>query len=301
VVAGGLFVAFNAVAYFHAYHLTHYLPAGEPTRAPNKLSPWQRVRVLVTGVTLPRPVNSAMPVGFKLVSIRSTDGWKLEAWRGETKPSAGTVILFPGNAGSKQGLLPEAAFFRELGWTVLLVDFRGCGGSEGNVTTLGWREASDVAGAVKSVEASPVILYGQSLGAAAILRAIAVDGVRPAGIILEAPYDSLRRTVGHRFEAMRLPAVPSREVLLFWGSAQLGMNAFAMEPYKYARSVACPAIIFGGDDDPWVKGPEIQRVANAPHPPATLRIFPNGGHCGYVRRFRSDYRRAVMDWLESVR
>ena len=51
----------------------------------------------------------------------------------------------------KQLLAPAQAFHR-LGYDAILVDFRGVGGSSGNTTTLGVREAQDVAEMIKHIQ-----------------------------------------------------------------------------------------------------------------------------------------------------
>ena len=49
---------------------------------------------------------------------------------------------------------------------------------------------------------SSVILYGQSMGGVAILRAVQQDGITPDGVIVEAMFDTMLNTVRHRFAAM---------------------------------------------------------------------------------------------------
>ena len=58
--------------------------------------------------------------------------------------------LFHGYTSDKSKLLTEAEFFRSQGFSVLLLDFAGNGGSEGVQTTVGYREADDVATAFLS-------------------------------------------------------------------------------------------------------------------------------------------------------
>ena len=72
---------------------------------------------------------------------------------------------------------------------VMLVDFRGCGGSQGDRTTIGWNEAKDVSATLLWVKAtlgeSAPVLFGHSMGAVAILRAVAVEGVQPRAVIAD--------------------------------------------------------------------------------------------------------------------
>ena len=52
------------------------------------------------------------------------------------------LAFFPGYATPKESLLGAASAFHGWGYTAVLVDFRGVGGSSRSDTTLGVREAS---------------------------------------------------------------------------------------------------------------------------------------------------------------
>jgi hypothetical protein len=127
----------------------------------------------------------------------------LEAWSVAHPQPRGVVLLFHGYAASKQQVLLPAQALYEMGYSTFLVDFRGSGGSSGTTTTLGMREAEDVAAAVAYVRQmwpeQRIILYSTSMGSSAVLRAVAVEGVQPDAIIAEAPFDQLSNAVRARF------------------------------------------------------------------------------------------------------
>lgn len=261
------------------------------------------------GVEIPkpevRPVGQEFPPPARTVSFKARDGVKLAAWDIPAAHSTnGVAILFHGYAVSRSSLLGEARVLHEMGWETLLVDFRGSGESDGSVTTLGWREAADVVAATDwsrhEWPASRMVLYGSSMGAAAVLRAIAHDGVKPDGVILEAPFDLFLTTIEHRFEAMNLPPFPLARLLVFWGGVQHGFNAFRHNPVEYARAVRCPSLVLDGERDPWVKPEEAKRVANAMGGPTQCHIFANGGHCGYWWDAADEYRTTVGAWLPTL-
>src|SRR5262249_45805933 len=156
------------------------------------------------------------------------DGIEYEGWHIPCAESKGLVVLFHGYAACKCELLSEASALRELGYDTFLVDFRASGGSSGYETTVGYREADDVAAAVDYAQAqfgfSRVVLYGRSAGSAAILRAVSLNRVYPDGMILECPFDRLLSTVQHRFSAMGVPSFPAAQLLVFWGGVQHGYS-----------------------------------------------------------------------------
>ena len=62
----------------------------------------------------------------------------MEVWLIEVDSAKGVVALFHGYSGSKSGNVEYAEQFNQLGYSTILVDFRGSGGSEGNRTTIGF-------------------------------------------------------------------------------------------------------------------------------------------------------------------
>ena len=116
------------------------------------------------------------------------------------------------------------------------------------------------------------------MGAAAILRALAVEGVQADALILESPFDSLVGTVGNRFHAMGLPAFPSAELLVLWGSVQQGFNGFTHNPAEYASSVRIPTLLHHGEMDPRVTTEQNNAIFQSLAGPNQLVSFPGGGH-----------------------
>ncbi len=297
-------VALNVVAYRHAWWMTHFTNGGQRTASPDQMTALERVEVLIRGVTVPRPASEPVNNPHRDVALLTDDGFGLAACDISSGTNQAVVLMFHGYAVAKESLLDEADLFRQWGLRTILVDFRGSGGSDGNKTTLGWKEARDVEAAVawarREWPSQPVILYGQSLGAAAVLRAIATGNVNPDGIILESPFDRLVTTIGNRYRAMGLPSFPFAPLLAFWGGFQHGFNAFRHNPVEYAAAVQCPSLVLGGADDPWVRPDELQRVANAMGGQTQVRMFNQTGHHGLLTNGTSDDLAMVKQWIYEV-
>lgn len=288
-----IFFVFNALAYTGAYVLTHFNTPGH------------------LGLGLPRPASSALPTDIGLeyvtqrISISQTE-W-LESWFIPAQPavSKGTVLLFPGNAGSKaKQLLAPAQVFHNLSYDTLLIDFRGVGGSSGNTTTLGVREAKDVALAMHHAQhlgfKHPFILYGVSMGSAAILRAVAQERVNPDAIILELPFARLLDAVRSRLKAIRFPTFPMAELLVFWGSLQQGFNGFTHNPVDYANQVRCPGLLLHGRLDKWTTIVEINQISENLRGSKQLVIFPDTGHSLLVTVDKELWKQSVDQFLKKT-
>ena len=285
LVALVLFVAGNVIAWQQAWAMTHYVTGGT---APviERLSVSEKIGTLLGGVRVPRPENTHTPADVGLVyqtaTIPADSGETLEAWVVDATASRGVILLFPGYATPKESLLGAASAFHGWGYTAVLVDFRGVGGSSRSDTTLGVREGTDVALAARWAAGRwpgrPLILYGFSMGSAAVLEAVAHHGVQPPALILESPFDRLLDAARTRFHAMGLPGTPGAELLLFWGSIQGGSNAFALAPADDAASVQRPALVLHGDADPRVSQAQAQAVYARLSGPRTWSEIPGAGH-----------------------
>lgn len=299
------FFGLNILAYRHADAMTHFIPAGHRTNRPEELTTTAKIRTLLTGVSLPRPINRSSPeslgLPFETVSFPGAHDINLEAWLIRSEERAGIVALFHGYGGAKDSLLPAAKEFHNLGLTTLLVDFHGSGGSGGDSTSIGWHEADDVvATATWARDLEPdqrLYLHGISLGAVAILRATGSLGLEADGIILESPFDRMQTTVKRRFNAMGVPSFPSAQLLVFWGGVQHGFNGFAHNPIDYAEKTDCPAIILLGEKDPRVTVADGTRLAGALRATTDLVVFETAGHAQCQSNDPTKWRKSVAQFL----
>jgi alpha-beta hydrolase superfamily lysophospholipase len=311
-----LLLAFTFVeylAYQHAHAMTHYVQnggwartsAGTWTGRPESLSTLAKAKVLFGGVKIARPQFDATPASVGLDAESHTvagPAGGLTAWYVPHEDSRGVVLLFHGFGGCKARLLPEAKAFHELGFACFLVDFRGCGGSAGDTTTIGYHEAEDVAAAVAYVREQwpdqPIVLFGQSMGAAALMRAAGVLGVQADAIVLECPFDRMLSAVRARFRAFGVVSFPFAESLVFWGGAQLGFNAFRHNPVDYARGLCCPVLLMQGSVDRRIRPAETQAIYDQLPGEKELHFFEGLGHHSYVARRPEEWREQVEPFLK---
>ena len=298
------FVALNAVAFFHAWRFTHFSnKPGAHSPNPEQLGPGRKLWLLLTGIRNPKPQNGPKPdFQVETVTIVSPNG-ALEAWyaRPDSGRARGTVALFHGYTSSKSHLTHEAGYFRRLGYNVLLVDQAGNGNSAGFRTTVGYREADDVAAAVRYLRtrnsADSLILYGVSMGAVAILRAEAELGIHPTANILECPYGNMRQTAYNRFASMHVPGFPMADLLVFWGGVQNGFWAYGLSAEHYARQIHTPTLLLWGTADPRVTRAETEAIFAQLAGPKARHDFPGVGHEPYWPRYATDWEQQLRGFL----
>lgn len=303
------FVGLNCLAYFHGRTMSRYATSTDRTSSPEKLRALDKARVLLTGVTIPRPTNHRSPahygMPFETVQFKGAFGVKLQAWQVERAGAHGTIVMFHGHGAAKDSLLPAAEIFFKLGWNCALVDFHGSGGSGTNVTSLGWHEAEDVIHAVKYLVPDyieePVVLYGVSMGSAAVLRALHISKLEPDAVILELPYDRLLNAARQRFAAMHVPSWPAADLLLFYGGMHGGFDSFAMAPAEFARSVHCPTLLMNGEIDRRAPPRQALAVFKNLAGPKIHKQFRGLGHRNFSRHDPENWTATVSSFLDAIR
>jgi len=263
--------------------MTRFVDGGERTKKPESLTATEVIHTLLFGVTIPRPVAASAGThslpGARHVRIQGSAG-ELGAW--VVNEGTGPVaILVHGYANESSQVRPTAEHLIAAGYTVVAPDLRAVGTSQGQVTSLGWHEADDVAAVARWVhevlgDPKP-ILYGFSMGGAAVIGAAGRLGVPTRCLVVESTFDRLIHTTGHRFETMGLPPRGLSDVLLFWGGVQQGFDPYAVSPVHDAPGVQAPTLVIAGDRDLRITPNESRDLAAA-FPNGTLQLLPGRGH-----------------------
>ncbi|HZA17088.1 MAG TPA: alpha/beta fold hydrolase [Pseudonocardiaceae bacterium] len=196
------------------------------------------------------PPAAELLLGARDVTLRTEDGLSLGAYLvPPSGPNRGmTVLVAPGNAGSRVLRVPLAQRLAARGFGVLLMDYRGYGGNPGNPSEHGL--IADVRAAYQYLvqqagAASPRLVYfGESLGAAVVTR-LAVEHP-PAALVLRSPFTDLA-SVG----TVHYPLLPVRQLL--W-------DRFPVTEL-IARVRVPTVIVYGGQDT--IVPPEQSRAVAA--------------------------------------
>ena len=302
------FVCLNVLAYGHARTMTHFLSGGTRTARPESLTFLQRVKVVAMGVQLPKPRNVGTPLDrqmpFDTWTIPVEPGITLEAWAIRQPDPKGVVVLFHGYADRKSSDLTEAKAFFNAGWAPVLVDLRGSGGSSGETTSIGFFEARDVAAAVhltrERFPEGPLVVWGASMGAAASLRAVGVLGLKADGLVMEAPFATLRSAVVNRFTSLGVPTLGLVDLFMFWGGVQQGFDGFAHNPVEYATRVHQPTLLMLGSRDNRVLMPEGRAIFDALAGEKQFEVFDGLGHESLLKGKREEWLKVVGGFLERI-
>ncbi len=261
-----------------------------------------KLSALAFGVDMPRPSNDLTPSQpFETVNIQAEK--KLEAWHIKSTSAKGTVILFHGYGSKKSSFLGQSDEFLRMGYNTLLVDFRGSGGSDGTQTTIGYKEAEEVKACfdyIKSSGEDNIVLFGTSMGAVAIMKAINDYHLAAQATILECPFGTMYETTCARFRAVGVPTVPLAHTLMFWGGTLNGFWAFSHNPVEYAKSIHCPTLLLYGEQDARVSMQETTAIFNNLAGKKTFKTYPLAGHENYLLKYREEWAGDVDGFLEKL-
>lgn len=278
-----LFVLVNIITAFHAYKFTHIYERNEvEIKSKEEKSGWDITKEILFGAKAVKLRNPAPDSSIETVLLTTQDSIKLEAWYIKTAAAAkGTVILFHGHLSKKSSVASEAAGFRQMGYNTLLVDFRAHGGSGGNTCTIGYEESEDVKLAYEYIRSSGeknILLWGISMGAAAVSKAIHDYSLQPTKVILEMPFATIQQAARGRIKMMGVPAEPLSTLTLFWGSVENGFWAFGMKPAEFVKKITMPTLVQWGKNDPRVLQEETDAIYKNLAGKKQLVVYENSGH-----------------------
>ncbi|MEO6720645.1 MAG: alpha/beta fold hydrolase [Ferruginibacter sp.] len=298
-----LFVLVNVITAFHAYKFTHFYDANEISiKSKEDKGGWDITKEMLFGINAIKGSNKEVAdSSLQTVYFTTKDNIKIEGWYINTHPtSKGTVILFHGHGGTKSAVMNEAEAFKKMGYNTLLVDFRAHGSSGGNTCTIGFYETEEVKLAydfVKQKGENNIILWGISMGAATIIKAMDDYPLQPSKIIAEMPFGSIVEAAGSRIKMKGLPAQPLATLITFWGGVEHGFWAFNMKPSQFAKKIKVPALLQWGKNDPRVTQKETNHIFNNLQGPKHLVVYENSGHESLCKSEHAKWLNEVQNFL----
>ena len=168
------------------------------------------------------------------VSVETADGITLHGWfvKGQTQQ---VVLFFHGNAGNISHRLESIRQFRSLGLSVLIIDYRGYGQSDGRANERGIYLDGDAAWQYlvnsRGFAPSNIVVFGRSLGGS--VAALIASRYRPAGLIVESSFSSIRDIASEIY-----PWLPVR-----W------MARYDHPTRDFVAEVECPVLIVHSRND----------------------------------------------------
>lgn len=227
---------------------------------------------------------------FEDVYLETEDGVRLHGWFVPAAPERAVLLYFHGNAGNLSHRVERTKVFHDLGLSVLALDYRGYGRSEGRPSEEGtyrdaraaWRYLAET----RRIAPDRIVLFGRSLGAAVAAR-LAVEAA-PRALILDSAFTS---------------AVDLGAEVYPWLPVRL-LARYRYPTRENLKQVNRPALIVHSRNDeivPFHHGEALYAAANPPK--AFLEIA--GGHNDdffvHDRRYADGLDAFLTAYLKSAR
>ena len=238
------------------------------------------------------------------VWIDSPFGYKTHAIWVPSSPSKRTVILVHGITYTLWGSVKYMPLFWNRGFNVLLVDNRHHGKSGGRNCTFGFRERWDVKACTDWVYGqtgshSVVGLHGESMGAAIVLQAAAVDP-RLRFVVSDCAPADLSEELGTRLSYdYRLPAWLIVPVASLVTKLRAGFWFSQVSPIHDVTNIEAPVLFIHGQDDDYVRPQMAQRLYDAKvHGLRRLYLAPHATHAQSFWENKFEYDQVLCSLLE---
>lgn len=240
-------------------------------------------------------------IPFERVQIQSFDGLKLTGKLYEYAPGAPIELMFHGYRGdSERDLCGGVQRCFALGRSVLLVDQRCCGDSEGTVITFGIHESRDCHSWLQFLlerfgQERKIILTGISMGAATVVMAAGSPlPENVIGVLADCGYSSPKAIIRHVIRQMKLPPALCYPFVKLAARLFGGFDLEANSPLEAVARCSVPVIFYHGEDDVFVPCHMSKAVFDACPTRKQLVTVPGAGHglafpvdqAGYFRTLR---------------
>jgi len=275
--------------------------------------------ITVPAASHPNLTPASLGLPFEAVEMVSSDGFHLRGWwipAGVPGPGKGVmlqrrdgtrvlqprmpVLVIHGLGAGKEFMLGYALFLHAEGRGALLIDLRGHGESDPSPTTLGAREPLDVKAWLDWFADRGLgkpVLWGTSLGAVTAIRAGAANNDRIAGVIADAPFDTLRHTLAvHARLYFGLPEFPLVELTAWQIGRRLGFDVDSVDNLKTVAEIHVPILVLAAERDHRMTPESVRRIFDRANEPKRFYLIPGDDH--ETRHFEAPYRDQISSFLE---
>ena len=203
-------------------------------------------------------IKKVRQLPYEDVEITSFDGLKLRGKYYEYAPNAPIELMFHGYRGNSESDLSGGVLrCFALGRSVLLVDHRASGRSEGKVISFGVNESKDCLKWLdflnNKFENAKIILSGISMGASTILMASGKDLPKNViGVIADCGYTSPKEIIKMVIKQMKLPPNLAYPFVKLGAKIYGKFNLEEDSPIEAVKRCKVPIIFFHGDCDDYV-------------------------------------------------
>jgi fermentation-respiration switch protein FrsA (DUF1100 family) len=219
---------------------------------------------------------------FEEVDLRAEDGTRLHAWFIPHPRPTHTLLFLHGNAGNISHRGSSIEIVNRLGLSVLILDYRGYGQSEGVPTEQGlymdaraaWHHLTEE----RALDPGEILIFGRSLGASVAVELAA--RTQPAGLILESGFSSAADMARH----------------LYPGLHHVLLRRFQLDSVGRLARVQAPVLVLHSRDDEIVPYALGRRLFEAAPEPKTFVELVGDHNSGFLTS-QPNYERSLAAFI----
>lgn len=228
-------------------------------------------------------------IGLKYEDVRleTADNVVIHGWLMTVDKPKGVVIFCHGNAGNISHRVDNLRLFAELGFSVLIFDYRGYGQSSGKPTEAGTyldgEAVYDYLVEVKEIKPEKIVVFGRSMGAA--IATYIASKRKCGGLIIESAFTSVP-DIGQQL----YPFLPVRL-----------LSRYSYDSKARLKTIHCPVLVAHSPNDeiiPFSHGEQLFQVANQPKSFLTMKGGHNDGYYTTGKYYFDELDKFLTETLE---
>jgi alpha-beta hydrolase superfamily lysophospholipase len=243
--------------------------------------------------------------------VHAPDGAILRGWKVRAeKPNRSWVLLFHGVSDNRIGVIGQSEFLLQNGYSVVMMDARSHGDSEGPIATYGWLERKDATAIVDALVLTehPQHLFalGESMGAGIALQSAGADP-RIEAVVAEASFANLQEAAYDYAGLRQYPWLgktlfaPGAWLMVYRGEKLAGFPAAEVSPEKSVAQRAFPVLIICDGDDHALPCRHSEMIFRAAQGPKEFWRVPRAYHTAALGYDPDEFRKRVLGFFDRPR
>jgi len=243
--------------------------------------------------------------------VRAADGTMLRGWKVRAaKPNCAWVLVFHGVADNRYGMTEHARLLLQAGYSVVMMDQRAHGASDGVIASYGWLERKDTSAVIDALLQTehPTYLFalGNSMGASIALQSAGQDK-RLEALVAEAPFADLQEAAYDYAGLQRWPTLgktlfaPGAWTVVYRGEKLAGFPARDVSSVKAVQQRAFPVLLICDGADVVLPCRHSEEILKAATGPKELWRVPGALHTGALGAAPAEFRQRVISFFDRER
>ena len=235
---------------------------------------------------------------FEELTITSFDGLTLYGYLLRGNPEEIVICVHGYKSGMQYDYCDKIQIYQERGSTVLLLNDRAHGKSEGIYLGFSEHDKRDVQKWVELInqmyDNPRIYLHGLSMGGATVIHCADMKLENVAGIIDDCGFDSILNITKYLMkDVFHLPYFPFGDLAWFWSVIITGVSFNTSMGEDCVRNTDIPILFIHGKDDHYVPYYMSQMMYDACSSKKELLLVENCGHAAAYMIAPKEYTAAV--------